>query len=138
MNSKKTKLNILLQLAFHFPKNKIIFAFLLFIKILPNILITHDWNLNNKKSIFHYIRIFTLVDFFYIKKEQTKYKIYIQIYQIIIFILTLISIILLIIPYYLFKAYIKNLYFFFSYQKMIIKISSLLLFYIFYFLLKIK
>ena len=134
MNSKKNKLDILLQIASNFPKKKIVFSFLLFIKILPNIIITHDWNLNNKKSIFHYIRIFTLVDFFYIKKEQTKYKFYIQIYQIIIFILTLISIILIIIPHYLFKAYTKNLYFFFSYQKLIIKISSFLLFYIFYFL----
>ncbi len=134
MKSKKNKLDILIQIASNFPKKKNIFSFLLFIKILPNILITHDWNLNNKKSIFHYIRIFTLVDFFYIKKEQTKYKIYIQIYQIIIFILTFISILFIIIIYYLNSAYKKNIYFFFSYQKMLIKISSLFLFYIFYFL----
>jgi len=134
MNSKKNKLDILLQIASNFPKKKIVFSFLLFIKFLPNIIITHDWNLNNKKSIFHYIRIFTLADLFYIKQEQKKYKTYIEIYQMIIFILTFISLILIIIPYYLFYIYKKNLYFFFDYQKMIIKISSSLLFYLFYFI----
>ena len=130
MYNPKSHIKFLIKIASHFPKPKLIYFIILIIKILPLIILTHDWNLLKKRGISQFLRKFTLGQAIYISNyvSSTKIKIYKAI-VIIVFILFLFS---LITPILIFKNYKKNYYELTKIQNKILKILALCYFYVFY------
>jgi hypothetical protein len=130
MYNPKSHIKFLIKIASHFPKPKLIYFIILIIKILPLIILTHDWNLLKKRGISQFLRKFTLGQAIYISNyvSSTKIKIY-KVTVIIVFILFLFS---LITPILIFKNYKKNYYELTKLQNKILKILALCYFYVFY------
>ncbi len=62
--SLKRKIDNALLFTNYVPKNKILYGVILFLKIIPLFVITHDWNLSYKRGISFWIRKFTLSECF--------------------------------------------------------------------------
>ena len=134
MIAKKNKLDIYLKLSEYFPHSGIIYIIIIIIKFLPLFIVTHDWNLNDTRSLCHYLRILTLSEFFNVSENGNHYNFYIKIYNIISLITFILSIYFILLPFYLFHIYNNNFYHFKNNQKKIIQISSFILFYFMYLL----
>ena len=59
MNKQKNKNEMILKLIKKFPTNSIIYVVNNIIKFLPIIILTHDWEISNDKSYFHYVNHLT-------------------------------------------------------------------------------
>ena len=55
-------LNLFLKIPKYFPKDKSIYYFFLFFKLLPLIVVTHDWNISSHLGISFWLRKFTLAE----------------------------------------------------------------------------
>ena len=56
-------LNLFLKIPKYFPKHKSIYYFFLLFKLLPLIVVTHDWNISSKLGVSFWIRKFTLAEY---------------------------------------------------------------------------
>ena len=112
----KEKTKFYLALSQYIPKNKIFFGIIIFLKFLPLFVITHDWNISYKRGISYWVRKFTLSE---VLSCSSAYKLY-----IIILILLFLLIVCICICF--------RFYIFIEKRKMILKIYTYVLFYIFY------
>ena len=117
-------LNLYLKIPKYFPKHKIIYYFVIIIKFLPLIVVTHDWNINTKLGISFWIRKFTLAEIIFEVEH-------IEIYYLIV--IGLFILLLIIILFFIFiKSKMRfNGKLFHLYRKQIC-FCSFTLFYIFY------
>ena len=54
---------VLLKLSKYYPKNKSTYYFFILFKLLPLIVVTHDWNISSKLGVSFWIRKFTLAEY---------------------------------------------------------------------------
>ena len=55
-------LNLFLKIPKYFPKEKSIYYFFLFFKLLPLIVVTHDWNISSHLGVSFWLRKFTFAE----------------------------------------------------------------------------
>ena len=133
MIEKNNKIILFIKIVNNFPKNKLIFFILLFIKFLPLFIYTHDWNLTRKKGYSYYLNYIILVKFIYIKKENKNYLTILCFYKTISILFFILNFIILFSIFYLFKSYKKNFHFYTKANNIYIKILSKIIFYFYYF-----
>ena len=133
MIEKNNKIILFIKIVNNFPKNKLIFFILLFIKFLPLFIYTHDWNLTRKKGYSYYLNYIILVKFIYIKKENKNYLSILYFYKTISILFFISNIIILFSIFYLFKSYKKNFHFYTKANNIYINILSKIIFYFYYF-----
>ena len=130
MNKQKNKNEMILKLIKKFPTNTIIYVVNNIIKFLPIVILTHDWEISNDKSYFHYVNHLTFCTLFDIGNNN---KSIMFIYNIISILLLLFFILILIVLFIFPKKYEKNLFSFSNLEKKIIKFTGIFLFYLYYF-----
>ena len=131
MNKQKNKNEMILKLIKKFPTNSIIYVVNNIIKFLPIIILTHDWEISNDKSYFHYVNHLTFCTLIDIGNNN---KGIMFIYSIISILLILFFILILIVLFIFPKRYEKNLFSFSNIEKKIINFTGIFLFYLYYFL----
>ena len=130
MNKQKNKNEMILKLIKKFPTNSILYLVNSIIKFLPIVILTHDWEISNKKSFFHYVNHLTFCTLFDVGNKNKNILI---IYKIISILLLLFFILILIVLFIFPKRYEKNLFSFTFLEKKIINLTGILLFYLYYF-----
>ena len=117
-------LNLFLKIPKYFPKDKSIYYFFLFFKLLPLIVVTHDWNISSHLGVSFWLRKFTLAE---IIADVDHIYIYYKILLIIFFLVIIVCFLFL---------YLKSKITFngklFHKHKTIVFFLSFVIFYIFY------
>jgi hypothetical protein len=70
IKNEERRMSMFMQIRRNLPKNQIILYVFLIIKIIPVVVITHDWNLNYGSGISSFLNIFTLSDSLYKIKDK--------------------------------------------------------------------
>ena len=117
METKQSnKLHFYISLSKTLPTSIVLDSVLIIIKLIPLFLITHDWNVSSKKGISYWIRKFILSEFI---SSHMTYKLY-PIITIFIF-FTMI-----------FTNFYTHIYYKYHQNKVLIKIHSFIVYYIYY------
>ena len=117
-------LNLFLKIPKYFPKDKSIYYFFLFFKLLPLIVVTHDWNISSHLGISFWLRKFTLAEII-----ADIHHIYIY-YSIVLVLFFLVNIVCFLI-FYLKSKITFNGKLFHKYKTQVLFLSFVI-FYIFY------
>ncbi len=105
--SLKRKIDNALLFTNYVPKNKILYGVILFLKIIPLFVITHDWNISSKKGISFWIRKATLSEFL---STSSLYYFYIGIIIILFFVFIYIHVIQIILYFHKIKLIYTKIY----------------------------
>ena len=130
MYNPKSHIKFLIKIASYFPKSKLIYFIILIIKIIPLIILTHDWNLLKKRGISQFLRKFTLGQAIYISNYASSTKI--KIYKAVVIMVFILFLFCLITPILIFKNYKKNYFELTKIQIKILKFLALCYFFVFY------
>ena len=129
MESNSNLLKLLIKLRKGFPKNQLVYFLVLFMKILPVFILTHDWNINYGKGISFVLSYFTLGQLIF----SLNSNLFTGVIVLIIGIITIIQILLFKISFLHFKKYGKI----YPKARKYLMCSAGILFYLHFFLSKV-